>query len=98
MLLTIRRTSPWIGGEQALGREIRPTADGPFVTKDGVTWGHTASLVFDPAARVAVGVLSNTHPDLRAAMLSSGGIGAADIAQHLLRPQIPMEGRDGAKY
>ena len=98
LLLSIRRTAPWIGGEQALGWEIRPTADGPFVTKDGVTWGHTASLVFDPAARVAIGVLSNTHPDLRASMLSSGGIGAADIAQHLLRPQIPMEGRDGAKY
>jgi CubicO group peptidase (beta-lactamase class C family) len=98
LLLTIRRPAPWIGGEQAVGWEVRNAPGGPFVTKDGVTWGQTASIVFDPETRVAIAVLSNTHPDLRFSFLSSGGVGAADIAQHLLRPQIPMEGQGGTHY
>ena len=98
LLLTIRRPAPWIGGEQALGWEVRNAPGGSFVTKDGVTWGQTASMVFDPDKRVAVVVLSNTFPDLRFSHLSSGGVGAADIAHHLLRPQIPMEGQGGTRY
>jgi len=98
LLLTIRRPAPWIGGEQGLGWEVRKAPGGSFVTKDGVTWGQTASMVFDPDKRVAIVVLSNTFPDRRFANLSSGGVGAADIAYHLLRPQIPMEGQGGTKY
>ncbi len=98
LLLTIRRPAPWIGGEQALGWEVRKAPGGSFVTKDGVTWAQTASMVFDPDKRVAIVVLSNTFPDLRFSNLSSGGVGAADIAHHLLRPQIPMEGQGGTRY
>ena len=98
LLLTVRKPAPWIGGEQALGWEVRRAPGGSFVTKDGVTWGQTASMVFDPTQRVAVIVMSNTHPDLRYSNLSSGGVGAADIAHHLLRPQIPMEGANGTRY
>jgi hypothetical protein len=42
--------------------------------------------------RMAVVALSNTHPDLSNSTLSGGGVGAADIARHLLRPQIPLGG------
>jgi D-alanyl-D-alanine-carboxypeptidase/D-alanyl-D-alanine-endopeptidase len=98
LLLTVRRPAPWIGGQQALGWEVRDAPGGSFVTKDGVTFGQTASIVFDPDTRVGVAVLSNTFPDLAFSHLSSGGVGASDIAQHLLRPQIPMEGKGGTSY
>jgi serine-type D-Ala-D-Ala carboxypeptidase/endopeptidase len=98
LLLTIRRPAPWIGGAQALGWEVRNAPGGSFVTKDGVSWGQTASIVFDPDKRAGVAVLSNTFPDLAFSHLSSGGVGAADIAHHLLRPQIPMEGQGGTRY
>jgi len=91
-LLAVRREARWLGGKQALGWEVLDAPGGGFVSKDGVTFGQTASLVFDPDRRVAVIALSNTHPDLRNATLSGGGVGAADIARHLLRPQIPLGG------
>ena len=98
LLLTIRRPVPAFNGEQALGWEVRNAPGGAFVGKDGVTWGQTASMVLDPEKRVSIVVLSNTFPDLRSSYLSSGGVGAADIAHHLLRPQIPMEGQGGTRY
>ena len=90
LLLTVRREARWLGGKQALGWEVLDAPGGEFVSKDGVTFGQTASLVFDPGRRIAVVVLSNTHPDLRNATLSGGGVGAADIARHLLRPEMPL--------
>jgi len=90
LLLTVRREAKWLGGVQALGWEVLDAPGGAFVNKDGVTFGQTASMVFDPDRRMAVVALSNTHPDLRNATLSGGGVGAADIARHLLRPQIPL--------
>jgi CubicO group peptidase (beta-lactamase class C family) len=92
LLLTVRRDALWLGGKQALGWEVLDAPGGAFVCKDGVTFGQTASLVFDPDRRLAVMALSNTHPDLRNATLSGGGVGAGDIARHLLRPQIPLGG------
>jgi CubicO group peptidase (beta-lactamase class C family) len=90
LLLTVRREAKWLGGVQALGWEVLDAPGGAFVSKDGVTFGQTASMVFDPDRRMAIVALSNTHPDLRNATLSGGGVGAADIARHLLRPQIPL--------
>jgi serine-type D-Ala-D-Ala carboxypeptidase/endopeptidase len=95
LLLTVRREALWLGGKQALGWEVLDAPGGTFVSKDGVTFGQTASIVFDPDRRMAVVALSNTHPDLRNSTLSGGGIGAADIARHLLRPQIPLGGEGG---
>jgi hypothetical protein len=60
------------------------------VSKDGVTFGQAASMVFDPDRRVAIMLFSNTFPDLRNSTLSGGGVGAADIARHFLRPQNPL--------
>jgi serine-type D-Ala-D-Ala carboxypeptidase/endopeptidase len=99
LLLTVRRPAgPWFHGVQALGWEIRDAPGGAFVTKDGVTWSQAVSMVFDPDRRLAVVVFSNTFPDLGYSTLSGGGIGAADLAQHLLRPQIPLDGGGGSTY
>ena len=95
LLLAVRRDARWLGGKQALGWEVLDAPGGAFVSKDGVTFGQTASVVLDPDRRMAVMALSNTHPDLRNSTLSGGGVGAADIARHLLRPQIPL-GRQAA--
>jgi CubicO group peptidase (beta-lactamase class C family) len=97
LLLTVRREALWLGGKQALGWEVLDAPGGAFISKDGVTFGQTASVVFDPDARMAVVALSNTHPDLSNSTLSGGGVGAADIARHLLRPQIPLGGRAAAR-
>jgi serine-type D-Ala-D-Ala carboxypeptidase/endopeptidase len=90
LLLTVRRAAPWIGGKQALGWEVVDGPGGAFLSKDGVTFGQAASMVFDPDRRVAIIVFSNTFPDLHDSTFSGGGVGAADIARHLLRPQIPL--------
>jgi serine-type D-Ala-D-Ala carboxypeptidase/endopeptidase len=96
-LLTVRREARWLGGVQALGWEVLDAPGGAFVNKDGVTFGQTVSMVFDPAKRKAIVVFSNTHPDTSNSTLSGGGVGAADIARHLLRPQIPLGGQRGAR-
>jgi CubicO group peptidase (beta-lactamase class C family) len=98
LLLSVQRPAPWIGGRQALGWEVRNAPGGEFVSKDGVTWGQAASMVFDPRSRIAVIAFSNTAPDLRNSTLSGGGVGTADIAQHLLRPEIPIDGQSGTSY
>jgi D-alanyl-D-alanine-carboxypeptidase/D-alanyl-D-alanine-endopeptidase len=95
-LLTVRRAAPQLGGLQALGWEVLEAPGGPFVSKDGVTWGQAASMVFDPDRRLAIVAFSNTVPDLRSSSPSGGGVGAADIARHLLRPQLPLGGEGGA--
>lgn len=92
LLLTVRREALWLGGVQALGWEVLNAPGGAFVNKDGVTFGQTVSMVFDSDKRKAIVVFSNTHPDTSKSTLSGGGVGAADIARHLLRPQIPLGG------
>ena len=89
-LLPVRRTAAWLGGVQALGWEVLDAPGGSFVNKDGVTFGQTVSMVFDPDKRTAIVAFSNTAPDMSHTTLSGGGVGAADIARHLLRPQIAL--------
>ncbi len=98
LLLTVRRPAPPIGGMQALGWEVHESPGGPFMSKDGVTAGQAASMVFDPDKHVAIVAFSNTIPDLRSSTPSGGGVGSADIARHLLRPQIPLGGQGGTTY
>ncbi len=90
LLLSVRRAAPAIGGAQALGWEVLDAPGGAFVSKDGVTLGQAASMVFDPDQREALVIFSNTQADLSHSTPSGGGIGAADIARHLLRPQLPL--------
>ena len=92
LLLTVRRPASQMGGAQALGWEVLDAPGGAFVSKDGVTSGQTASMVFDPDRRLCVVAFSNAFPDLRGSTPSGGGVGAADIARHLLRPQLPLGG------
>ena len=91
-LLQMVRPAPQAGGKQALGWEVLPAQEGDYVSKDGVTSGQCATAVFDPAARRAVIVLSNTFPLFSSADTSpsGGGTGAGDLARHLLRPSIPL--------
>lgn len=97
LLLSVKRPM-WPGAGQAVGWEMFDSPGGAFVAKDGVTFGQTASLVFDPVQGEAVVVLSNTRPDLGPSTMSGGGVGAADMARHVLRPQIPRRGEGGARY
>ena len=98
LLLTVQRAAPPIGGMQALGWEVLDAPGGAFVSKDGVTLGQTASMVFEPDRPRAIIAFSNTQPDLSNSTPSGGGVGAADIARHLLRRQIPLGGHDGTGY
>jgi D-alanyl-D-alanine-carboxypeptidase/D-alanyl-D-alanine-endopeptidase len=93
LLLSVRRPAPPIGGVQALGWEVLDAPGGRFVSKDGVSTGQAASMVFDPDTRVAIVAFSNTGRDLRSSTPSGGGIGAADIARRLLRPEILLGGQ-----
>lgn len=88
LLLSIRRPAPAIGGDQALGWEVVTGTD-PFLVKDGVTAGQAASVVVDPSKRTGVVVLSNTLP-VKMNAPPDGGVGAADLARHLIRPALPL--------
>lgn len=88
LLLTIRRPAPAAGGAQALGWDVVTRAD-PFFAKDGVTDGFTATVVLDPPKQTGAVVLSNAFP-VKLGPPPSGGVGAADLARHLIRPAIPL--------
>jgi serine-type D-Ala-D-Ala carboxypeptidase/endopeptidase len=88
LLLSIRRPAPAIGGEQALGWEVA-TATDSFIVKDGVTAGQAASLVLDLPKRIGIVVLSNALP-VKMKAPPDGGVGAADLARHLIRPALPL--------
>lgn len=88
LLMSIRRPAPSIGGDQALGWEVAAGTD-PFVAKDGVTTGQAASAVLDVPKRIGVVVLSNALP-VKMKAPPDGGVGAADIARHLVRPAFPV--------
>lgn len=88
LLLSIRRPVPAVGGEQALGWEVDTGAD-PFLAKDGVTAGQAASIVLDAPKRTGVVVLSNAFP-VNFELRPLGGVGAADLARHLIRPALPL--------
>jgi serine-type D-Ala-D-Ala carboxypeptidase/endopeptidase len=88
LLLSIRRPAPEIGGDQALGWEVA-TGSNPFLAKDGVTAGQAASIVLDAPKQTGVVVLSNALPVMMKAP-PDGGVGAADLARHLIRPALPV--------
>jgi len=88
LLFSIRRPAPAIRGDQALGWEVIPGTDG-FVAKDGVTAGQAASIVLDASNRAGVVVLSNALPVMMKPP-PDGGVGAADLARHLVRPAWPL--------
>jgi serine-type D-Ala-D-Ala carboxypeptidase/endopeptidase len=88
LLLSIRRPAPAIGGEQALGWDVVVGTE-PFAVKDGVTAGQAASIVLDAPKQTGVAVLSNALPvNMKAP--PDGGLGAADLARHLIRPALPV--------
>jgi CubicO group peptidase (beta-lactamase class C family) len=88
LLLSRRRPAPAVGGEQALGWDVVAGID-PFFAKDGVSVGQTATVVLDAPKQVGVVVLSKAFP-VKLGPIPSGGVGAADLARHLIRPALPL--------
>jgi hypothetical protein len=76
---------------------VRNAPGGVFVSKDGVC-GQAASIVFDPDKRLGIVAVSNTMPDLSYSTPPGGGVGTANIARHLLRPQVPLGRQNGTRY
>jgi serine-type D-Ala-D-Ala carboxypeptidase/endopeptidase len=88
LLLSRRRPAPAAGGEQAMGWEVVTGSD-PFLAKDGVTIGQTATVVLDVPKQTGVVVLSNAFP-VNLGPIPGGGVGAADLARHLIRPALSL--------
>jgi CubicO group peptidase (beta-lactamase class C family) len=88
VLMSIRRPAPAVGGEQALGWDVVSGSD-PFLVKDGVTAGQAATIVLDVTRQTGVVVLSNAFP-VNLGPPPGGGVGAADLARHLIRPSLPL--------
>jgi len=61
----------------------------PFIAKDGVTAGQAASIVLDAPKQSGIVVLSNALP-VKMKAPPDGGVGAADLARHLIRPALPL--------
>jgi serine-type D-Ala-D-Ala carboxypeptidase/endopeptidase len=77
--LSPRRPTATKGIEQALGWTIIEDGSGQLVFRDGGTYGHASAMIWDPAKRVGVVVLSN-HVQ-----------GVSDLAHHMLRPSFPLD-------
>jgi hypothetical protein len=54
-----------------------------------VTAGQAASIVLDAPKHTGVVVLSNAFP-VNLQLPPGGGVGAADLARHLIRPALPV--------
>jgi len=89
IMTSIQRTASTVGGKQALGWDVVIEAE-PFLAKDGVTDGQAATVVLDMTRKKGVVVLSNAFP-VNLGPPPGGGVGAADLARHLLRPEFPIE-------
>lgn len=86
LLSSVRRPTAAAEREQALGWDV-VTGTEPFLVKDGVTAGQAATLALDVPRGIGVVVLSNALPvELKAP--PDGGVGAADLARHLIRPSL----------
>lgn len=77
--LTTRRPTLQAGNEQALGWTVLGQDSELLFFRDGGTFGYASGVVWDPARKIGVVVLSN--------QVSS----VSDIARHLLRPGFPLE-------
>jgi hypothetical protein len=74
-----------------LSRELQGEGEqrDPFLAKDGVTAGQAATIVLDLPGQTGVVVLSNAFP-VNLGPPPGGGVGAADLARHLIRPAMPL--------
>jgi len=76
-MLAIRRQAP--GFQQALGWMLLSAGPGEgLLLHDGNTLGFASSVVYDPATRTGVVVLSNSSASV------------SDIARHVARPTMPL--------
>jgi D-alanyl-D-alanine-carboxypeptidase/D-alanyl-D-alanine-endopeptidase len=78
LMLASRRPKSRPGSAQSLGWTVEGEGEGELVFHDGGTFGYASAVAWDPTRRVGVVVLSNRLSDV------------ADLARHLLRPEIPL--------
>lgn len=78
-LLDTHRPGSRAGVEQALGWVVLGEVGAPLIFHDGGTYGYASAVAWDPKRRVGVVVLSNQIASV------------ADLARHLLRPEVPLE-------
>jgi serine-type D-Ala-D-Ala carboxypeptidase/endopeptidase len=84
--LAPRRQTPTKGIEQALGWTIIRDSEGQLVFRDGGTFGYASAMIWDPAKRIGVVVLSNHVQSV------------SDLAHHILRPRFPLEEPAAVKH
>jgi len=77
-MLASRRPKSRPGSAQALGWTVEGEGDSELVLHEGGTFGYASAVAWEPSRRVGVVVLSNRLSDV------------ADLARHLLRPEIPL--------
>ena len=75
----LKTQRPIDGSQQALGWVAEGVGSAKFFSHDGGTWGYASAVVWDPAAKRGIVVLANQQGSV------------ADIARHLLRPEIPLQ-------
>jgi CubicO group peptidase (beta-lactamase class C family) len=78
-----------IGGkaQQALGWVVTGQGDADrLISHEGGSWGFASVVAWDPLRRVGLVVLSNQVA------------GVSDIAQHLLRPDVPLQKPPAARH
>jgi len=83
-MLETRR--PMDGDQQALGWIVEGKGRNEFFFHEGGTWGYASAVAWDPAKKVGVVVISNQQQSV------------ADLARHLLRPELPLETPSLAKH
>ena len=78
-MLEVDRPAPALNARQALAWHVYPYEGRPLIGHSGGGGGFAATIMFDPNARTGVVLLSNAE------LLQQ------DVAQHVLREQLPME-------
>lgn len=84
--LKTHRPMPKPGMEQALGWIVIDNGEDQLIFHDGGSFGYASAVIWDPAKRIGIAVLSN-HVE-----------SVADIARHLLRPDFPLKKPTATKH
>ena len=84
-MLSTRRPTQQRGEEQTLGWVVIGEGNDQLIVHDGGTLGYASSVAWDPGKKVGVVVLSNQVASV------------ADVARHLLRPNVPLATPTAAK-
>lgn len=79
MTAMLRIQRPMDDSKQALGWVVSGSGDDELVFHEGGSFGYVSAVIWSPARRIGVVILSNQMADV------------SDIARHLLQPATPLE-------